>query len=395
MDEKEPNKIEIKCLERKSIDYRLINRLPQPRKTFKDIESLAENIGEIGLLTPLFVACFNKKECKDHLKISNSRYKKETKIKELKSFKDPTGEDFYYILISGERRHRAIELLEKNGHPLEKIFPGKKVGCQIYRHLNWEDFCAIQASENIHKQLEPNEEAEFYADYLLYLREVHGQYHLNYFAKRVGRDEKTIRNAVRFFLLPSKIKEMVGNQDVRYGVACQIGRLNERGDVKEEQLMRIAIRAGSENWQTGKAKKEIERLIGELDNRQEPIFILTEEDRERQFKGYFRKNFTIKMTSGILDFISNLKFYNYLINNEILSKSDYIFRTNQVLKIYLKMAEEMKSSYPQLLELLKEEKEEIKEIVRKSGKAAKKILVYSKLKEIFKTVEAESKKITI
>jgi hypothetical protein len=55
----------------------------------------------------------------------------------------------------------------------------------------------------------------------------------------------------------------------------------------------------------------------------------------------------------------------------------------------------MKDTYPQLAELLGEEKEEVKKNIMKYTKIAKKILVYSKIKEIFKEVEEDSKRIRL
>jgi len=393
------NSIEVektKYQERKFIDIDLLNTIAQTRIEFKDIPSFADNIKEHGLFNSLLVSRLNKEECENHIYINNGFFKSGDKIENLKPFKDKqTGEDYYYVLISGERRLRAIKHLENNGYNLKERFPGKKIECQVYNDLSWEDFMAIQFSENIHKEIDPTERAPKDAAFFIHMQSIFGEkYHMSLHAKRVGRDEQTVRNSLRFFLLPSYIREMAERKDLSYGTVCQIGRLNEKG-VKEGELKDVVIRAAEGKWQVVKAKKEIDKLIEELNSKQKPIFIMTEEDRERMFKETIRKNFTGKMTSGIMDFISYFNIYNNLLKGKILDKSYITYRSKQVLSVFLKMSYTMKDTYPQLAVLLGEEKEEVRKNIMKYNKIAKKILVYSKIKEIFKEVEEDSKRIRL
>src|ERR1035437_2323984 len=113
-----------------------INIIVQPRKTFEEINELADNIAENGILNPPVILMLNKEECAEYLQTINFVWKIEYSPKDLISSKYE-GEIVYFILIAGERRFRACKILFEQGCSLcrEK---GKEViyGKCFKKHFN-------------------------------------------------------------------------------------------------------------------------------------------------------------------------------------------------------------------------------------------------------------------
>lgn len=51
----------------------IINVLPQPRKTFEEINFLANDIAQKNLYNPLTIACFDREHCQKYIEPINSR----------------------------------------------------------------------------------------------------------------------------------------------------------------------------------------------------------------------------------------------------------------------------------------------------------------------------------
>jgi len=140
-----------------------------PRKKFNEssIKELSETIKEFGLLQPILVR----------------------------------SEDEYYIVISGERRLRALRLLKQ-----------EKVPCLI-KKVSKQQNLEISLIENIQReQLDAIEEAVVY-------KELIEQYKLTQeeVSLRVGKNRSTIANRVRLLNLPATIQALVANGQLTEG----------------------------------------------------------------------------------------------------------------------------------------------------------------------------------
>lgn len=96
------------------VDFDTLNVLAQPRKTFRDIEELGENIAEKGVLKAPIVGCFDPEACRILLDKMNARWRTKYKLSDLKTTL-VDGEERYFVLIDGERRHRGCRYLLDKG----------------------------------------------------------------------------------------------------------------------------------------------------------------------------------------------------------------------------------------------------------------------------------------
>ncbi|MFO0970859.1 MAG: ParB/RepB/Spo0J family partition protein [Candidatus Saccharimonadales bacterium] len=182
----------------------------QPRKHF-DQESLAElaaSIRQHGIIQPIIVA------------------------------KSGDG----YIIIAGERRFRAAELID-----LQKV-PA------IVRSFGDQEKLEISLIENI--QRKDLAKLELAAAYL----KLHDQFNLEYkeIGQRVGRSESAVVNIIRLLRLPQKAKEALNNNVITEGHARQIVAL--KGEAEQLVLLDLIIKHGwtvrqAEQYVVGHKKK--------------------------------------------------------------------------------------------------------------------------------------------
>lgn len=194
---------------------------PQMRRTFDEqtIERLADNIFEHGVIHALSVA--------------------------------DTEEG--YVLIAGEKRVRACRLLVERGEQVEDVF------CNIFENLTPIAMALLQASENIHEQVPAHEEAWFLESTWRALKIVDPAFTFTDFAKAVGRSDQTIRNALRFALLPERIQGFVSSSLLVYGVAVQLARLLDILDTAG--LEQWAIRFVISKTKVSEAHEQIDQYI--------------------------------------------------------------------------------------------------------------------------------------
>lgn len=164
----------------------------QPRKYFDHsaMEDLADSIKEYGILQPLVIT--------------------------------PRGEDGKHMLIAGERRLRAAEML------------GLKAVPAIVRKVDEHEKLALAIVENIQRaDLNPVEEALAYQklmdEFNLTQAEV---------AKRVGKSRSGIANVLRVLELPEEVREAVAGGKISLGHAKVLAGL-DNAKQQEEYLERV------------------------------------------------------------------------------------------------------------------------------------------------------------
>ncbi len=201
---------------------------PQMRLTINEegIEELAENILRHGLIHPICVA---------HV-------------------------DASYVVISGHRRLRACRLLEERGHR------DGEIAVTVFENLTLIEMALLQASENIHEQVPAHEAAKFYEATWRALKIAEPGFTLTDFAKAVGRNEQTIRNALRFALLPQRIQDFVSSDSFSYGAAIQLTRLSEIVD--EVGLEQWAIRFVISPKKVSEVREQIETYMRDISSGQ-------------------------------------------------------------------------------------------------------------------------------
>jgi ParB family chromosome partitioning protein len=181
--------------EKKLFDIAVDNIYPnpfQPRKNFqKDaLRQLAESMKEMGIIQPLVV------------------FKREGK----------------YILVVGERRWRAAQLLKWEKIPaLVKEFTDNDIMAEaLIENIQREELNAMEIAEGIEALISQSGE---------------GQQEI---ADKLGMNRTTVTNFLRLLKLPAKIKEYVASEKLDQGHARALLSLKNNADILEaaERIIR-------------------------------------------------------------------------------------------------------------------------------------------------------------
>lgn len=224
------------------VDIHRINVLPQGRKTFHDIDVLSEDIADKKLINPPLIARLDREAAKDYLDTVNAIHDTEIEINDLIQANEK--EDYFDILIAGERRLRACKALDEvpcNKHSADGFTDGClsehfQDGIEVRISNNIPPIEAIfrQASENIHEAVPPYEEAHYYDHLLRAIRDSYPEYTLAQFARDVGRSPEKVDSALKYCIAPSDIQELVEDGSLAYGMGVQLGRLNKENAPEED-----------------------------------------------------------------------------------------------------------------------------------------------------------------
>jgi ParB family chromosome partitioning protein len=178
----------------------------QPRRIFDEegLQELAQSIQDYGQLAPII----------------------------LKQGEEPGG----YILVAGERRYRAHQLLGKD---------------EIYAILTEGDVDEVSLIENIHRQdLHPLELAESFQR----LMEKHA-WNQEELAQVMRKNRRTINEVLRLNRLPDEIKEQCRNSTdiVSASVLIQIARID---DIEQQRLFWKQAQEGTLSLRRARAQRK-------------------------------------------------------------------------------------------------------------------------------------------
>jgi len=237
--------------------------LPQPRKTFEDIDELAGAIASSRQLAPIQVARFSQDQFEVYLGVINGIWG--TNI-QSSQFTTKHSTPYYYVLLAGERRTRAMRVICGEGCPKcreeGRVKPGG--GC-FHNHPRINNGCLradvylgihpfmaqdIQFSENIHAKVPSEQEARAYFYYWRLNRQHDEKTTIAEFARRMGRSPEKISGAIRYCELPEKITWYVEQEPplIPYTMALELSKIqrywaeNEK-PVDVEYLDRLVINA--------------------------------------------------------------------------------------------------------------------------------------------------------
>lgn len=344
-----------------------INVLPQPRKTIEEIETLADNISLLGLLQPLTIArCDNERSCQLYLDGFNSLWGTETKLEDLTRVTEKEKEVFY-ILIAGERRLKALRLLQKEDRLNSRYFRGQKVEAIIYVNISPHEAMNVQASENIHMPVPPHEEARFYYDCFRLRKEKDPGLSMAQFAREVGRSEGKIIGAIRFCELPVKIQRLVEAGNLVYGVAVEISRLQRETNISEDGLFFWAELAMTGNKKLPDLRKDISQEIYRIRSGQGMFEIFTEEQERLMRKLHVRKVVAREMVMGLWAFIYYFRTLHGFLEEKLLGEEDSPFSEGSPVRIYKALIQEIKRDLPYLRKILrKKEYQEGKKVLARA-----------------------------
>lgn len=306
-----------------------VNVLPvQPRRTFRRIEELAETIAEKGYCFPPIVAMYDRAGAESHLRYANSVWAEANLSLDRLAPSRYAGQEVFYILIAGERRIRAgRNLLETGCERCRKRYEGKvPYGACLQRHFRnphnlipvripmgatpAEAF-EIQILENTTQEPVPaHEQAD--ADYFhwRYRRMFQPDLSIADFARITGRSESAIRDILRFADLPILIQDMVREGSIQYGIATQIGRLQQQLrqpgkelGISDEELVSMAQMAKLTKATVKDIRKLVDREIEERKHGQLTMMelVLTPEEANHLRQSDHLRAAAAKASHGFLE----------------------------------------------------------------------------------------------
>ena len=344
----------------------VINVLPQPRKTFLEIDVLGDDVAEKNLHELLRVARFDAEHCREYLNEINNVWKLVFRMEDLVPVRENGGLVFY-ILLDGERRYRSCIYLRDFGCSVcrEQFGPGGcykrhfgdfNVDARVEDNISPDEAIDIQASANIHHRVPPYEEAHFY-DYLYKVRNRRdSKYTVTEHAKRMGRKPEAIRLAMRFCDLPEKIQEYIETSQTRWGIGIEATRLQIQGGLDERELERWIIRAITENLKVPEFRERVNRFLFNKRYDQMSLFSMAEDRYMRRSAiRMVVERHTIMAIHGSIFYLN--KVLDLFIKGK-LGKKDSPFSHRSPVKVFRRLIDLEAKVLPYLWQLLPQKERE-------------------------------------
>ena len=235
----------------------------QPRKVFdeKALKQLAQSIDEKGLISPITVKASNNK----------------------------------YIIVAGERRFRAHQLLKR-----------KKILAYIIDADSSKDIMYMALIENIQREdLNAIEQAKAYQ----YLKDNLGS-SITEIAKTVGKSRPAVSNSLRLLNLPIEIQESILKNQINAGQARAILQkktsqgmiLLWRRLLKEKMSVRKVEAAASNNTKWDQQIKQIETNISRIIGTKVSI-----SNNKKTKKGFVKIHFDSKTWDRVISKLKSVK----------------------------------------------------------------------------------------
>jgi len=258
-----PNKSSDNVAQNNILISRITPNPNQPRKVFdeKALKQLAQSIDEKGLISPITV------------KESNNKY----------------------IIVAGERRLRAHQLLKR-----------KRILAYIIDADSNKDIMYMALIENIQREdLNAIEQAKAYQ----YLKD-NLDSSITEIAKTVGKSRPAVSNSLRLLNLPTEIQDSILKNEINAGQARAILQkkttqgmiLLWRRLLKEKMSVRKVEAAASNNtkWnqQINQIESKIARIIGTK---------VTINNNKKTKKGFVKIHFDSKTWDRVIDKLKSIK----------------------------------------------------------------------------------------
>jgi len=160
---------------------------------------------------------------------------------------------------AGQHRFWAVESINNMAH---EAGLDQRLKLRVRVHdgeFTLDQILAVQLAENLHNQMRPEEEAAAIMSlYKLYLQvSVDQPRSVADLARRIGRGETKVRNALSFMNLDENVRKLVESDGIFYSLAVQIARL------PLEKQFRAANRIIIYNLDSSGAARLIEETLGE------------------------------------------------------------------------------------------------------------------------------------
>lgn len=261
----------------KDIPLEKIVTLPQMRPvTETNVADLVKNLRETGiLLNPVIVMK------------RNAAWEEICKIKgcSLQSLAK-----YDYLLVAGHRRLKAFQTLTKENMEYAKI------PAQVLAIKNVDDFMRWQITENTYHPPETAEMAYAVATLYSYAEKLYGKAPaLSRFSASIGLSEDATRGYIRFVSLPKKLRKLVEDKLIPFGIAIALAKICDLPEEKgggETNALRFANAMMIDGSGVKEAVQKISAFILEKTSGQQALFAdsnLILEMQEGAFAGRDKK----------------------------------------------------------------------------------------------------------
>lgn len=259
-----------------------INAFPdaQTRQNYEGIDELKESIKSSNLFHPLMVAKLNPQDASDYLDGLNGLWGTSHTIDE----QIPTSDGYYYVLIAGHRRMKAVGLLLDEISVLRPDVDTSqmRISANVLENITLTDALKIQISENTSQKLPPDQEAHsirLYKDRTgLNTREC---------ANDLGCSQRKVRESVRFTEMPIDIQNCTKDGRLNYSQVVTLWHLqnayrrvvdldgrrrySDDSEVTKELLI-VVSNAIKNRWSTALFNNHVKAKITAITGGQEVLF---------------------------------------------------------------------------------------------------------------------------
>ena len=253
-----------------NLKWQTYEPVAQVRSTFSDIIELAEDVAFRGMLQMQNVCAFPPDVAQRYIDAVNLMWGTSHRLESLPQG-TLDGEPMVFILIAGERRHRALRRLwvhgcrackatmkskAANGGCFTKHFPGGFVPVNLKMGYTPYEALTDQFAENTHKRPVPHEEAMGFRVLYEVAKQREPTVTVKQFARTIGHPTRYVTQAIAYTGLPDRIQEAVSEKRISYSHALALVRYHtERAD--ETELTYWFTRALAEQWSAEKLNKEL------------------------------------------------------------------------------------------------------------------------------------------
>ena len=202
----------------------MLGVLRQMRTRFHQdtLQELAESLKTSGQMSSGIVVALTEEDARRYIQCINATWKTKYSLTKFQSVYVEEKEQHYcFFIVAGERRFRACKIASKPTY-----------FCQLRFDLDFNGAIALQAQENLHEQLAPEDMAGSLALLWRSSKQQDQKLTLAAFARRMGKTSRKIRDSVRYIGLPIALQDLVRPNEefkrgVSYGILCELAKLQE------------------------------------------------------------------------------------------------------------------------------------------------------------------------
>ena len=271
----------------------------QVRKTFSDIRELAEDIATRGMISMQVVFAFSPEVTARYLETTNLLWGTAHDMTHVIT-SELDGVPMCFVLVAGERRHRALTRLwnigcracrksmkrkARNGGCFHQHFPGGFIPVSLKVGYAPDDALTLQLAENSHKRPKAHEEA---AGFRLLWEVAHMRNPATTvpeFARSIGHPAKYVSQGLLFTNSAEYIQDAVAQSRLSFTAAIALARYHEERGCDAE-LRYWFDRCLAEGWTTSEIQVQLHEDLQNWKSSQLGLFgaaiLANQEARVRQ-----------------------------------------------------------------------------------------------------------------